>query len=145
MDCCFVCQSSSKPTKVACWRPGAVYRITCRRCLKEGVEGVYWGESGFSAYFCGKQHLEGLATRFQDNVLYRHCLEEHGGAVLTREDFEMTVVSNHRRAITRQSEKGVRISDTVRRKEMGERIILINSKAQFFQPGLVKANYSPVQ
>ena len=57
----------------------------------------------------------------------------------------MTVVSNHRRPITRQSEEGVKISETVKSKEMGERIILMNSKAQFFQPGIVKANYSPVQ
>ena len=61
------------------------------------------------------------------------------------DDFVMTVVNNHLRPIVRQSEEGLLIGETVRRKEMGDRIVLMNNKTQFYQPGIVRASYGPVQ
>ena len=47
---CFVCQSagtsSSPPVRGKCWKPGCVYKIICKKCKSQGVEGVYHGETG---------------------------------------------------------------------------------------------------
>ena len=74
---CFVCLSSEKPTNGACWREGTSYRIECLICQKDGLRSVYFGESGYSGYYRGRFHIQGLKDRKQDSVLYEHELALH--------------------------------------------------------------------
>ena len=68
MDC-FVCETSRDPVKGRCWQEGIVYKITCLVCKNLGFEAQYHGESGFSSYVRGRQHLEGMRNKTQGNVL----------------------------------------------------------------------------
>ena len=139
---CFVCQTATAPTRGSCWKPGAVYKITCKLCAREGKLGVYHGESGHSAYFRSKRHLEALKNRTIDSVLDRHSREEHGDQHLAMKDFQMTVASHHRRSVSRLSEEGINIANSARLKDQGAPVVLMNNKSQFFQPGVARVNFS---
>ena len=53
----------------------------------------------------------------------------------------MTVEGNYARAILRQSQEGVAIATCVREKEMGEKVVVMNSRKEFIQPGVVRPVY----
>ena len=143
---CFVCRTAGRPTNGICWKLGAVYRIDCIRCKLSNLQAVYIGESGFSGYFRGKSHLEALRTGAADSVLHGHNLTFHPEGSMSMRDFQMSIISNHHRPIMRQCQEGLEIAHIMRESEArGRRIILMNSKSQFYQPGVVRARYGPLQ
>ena len=59
-------------------------------------------------------------------------------------DFIMTVEANFTRPILRQSLEGVAIARTIKARDNGDRVILVNSKREFVQPGVVRPVFSPL-
>ena len=114
--------------------------MVCKRCETKGVKAVYWGEPGFSSHYRGKQHQDALRRKQPDSVLYRHILDCHEGQEreMTRDDFRMTTANIHRRPLTRQCEEGLELEHAVRNVEGGARMLLLNSKSEFYQPGVVR-------
>ena len=56
-------------------------------------------------------------------------------------DFKMTITGVHKRPLERLSKEGTAIGRAVSEREKGERIVIMNSKSEFHQPGQVKATY----
>ena len=84
------------------------------------------------------QHLEGLRKKDPEIVLHNHNLERHPDIEMTRKDFRMVVKETFARPVMRQAYKGIRIKDTLDLVAMGALVVLLNSKAEFHQPGLVR-------
>ena len=68
---CFVCTTSSIPTRGNCYREGAAYRLDCLVCARSGTVTVYHGETGFSAYFRGLQHPMYINSNMQYNRKFK--------------------------------------------------------------------------
>ena len=102
------------------------------------MSALYHGETGFSSYFRGRQHLDGFARQVPGNTLYDHQVDHHHREKLTKANFRMTVKSHVKRPILRLSREGVSITHTKKQVERGERVILMNNKSAFYQPGVVK-------
>ena len=139
-----MCFSAKKLTKGLCWREGVAYQIDCLVCLARGVQGLYYGESGFSGYQRGKAHLEGLASRDEDNVMVAHNEICHPDMMLTRKDFRMSVMECFRRPILRQAFEGLSISRSISERERGRNIVLMNSKKEFCQPGTIRPQFKKI-
>ena len=130
-DGCFLCKTSDGPTWGKCWREGVTYQITCLVCLREGRQAVYLGETGYSSYFRGRFHQDGLRNKIADNPLYKHCLECHPAGRMDWRDFKMSVVGQFPRPILRQSHERQLIERAVDQRAGGEGIIILNSKSEF--------------
>ena len=60
--------------------------------------------------------------------------------------FRMSVVDQHSRPILRQSQEGLAISQSIREREEGrKRIILMNSRKEFYQPGIINPSFQPAR
>ena len=99
---------------------------------------TFHGESGFSLYYRGRQHLDGFTRQVPGNTLHDHKVQYHPHEKLTTADFRMTVMSTAKRPIIRLSREGISITHTQKQVERGERVVLMNDKSTFFQPGVVK-------
>ena len=77
-DRCFICERENG-SMGECMRESALYRITCMECKKGEKVSEYWGETGRNCYLRGEEHLTGLTNRQEDNALWKHSWEEHGG------------------------------------------------------------------
>ena len=141
---CFVCRTATKPSKGRCWQQGCCYKITCLECIKEGRKFVYFGESGHSSFYRGNFHVNGLRRKDPGNVLFCHQEQHHPGKVMEMKDFQMEIEGTFPRNISRQSMEGVIISKTVKLRDAGLPIYLMNSKREFYQPGVVRSTISPV-
>ena len=97
-----------------------MYKIECIECLKRGVLGVYHGELGFSPYYRGHFHLEGLRKATRDSVLLAHNWKSHPGMKLTMMNFRMSVVDQYSCPILCQSQEGLAISQSIRERGEGE-------------------------
>ena len=140
-DGCFLCETNAKPTYGNCWLEGVTYQIDCMLCLKDGRKAFYLGETGYSCYFRGCFHQDGLRNQNPENPLHKHNLECHPGGRLSWRDFIMTLRGCFNRPLLRQSQEGQLIGQAVHHKAGGENLILLNSKSEFFQPGVVKESY----
>ena len=109
---------------------------TWHRCL-------FLGESGFSTYYHGRQHLKGLRKRSKGSVLDEYEKEHHQGVRMEMSDFTMKIVENYRRPVLHLSREGLQISTTLRdMRDRKRRIILLKSKAQFYQSAVVRSTFS---
>ena len=120
------------------------YTIRCKVCLGKGVEAKYFGETGFSAYFRMKFHTDTLRRKTKESVLYKHQLEHHPGMTLTQDDFLFRVTGRFGRAITRQCQEGIFINHALDAVKQGDRVVLMNSKSEFLQPGVVERSFKGV-
>ena len=105
---------------------------------------MYHGESGHSSYYGGRYHLEGLASKNPGNVLYCHNLEFHPDSTMSMRDFVMTNEANFDRPILRQSREGVAIANSMRDRDRGFPIIIMNSKKEFLHPGVIRTTFTPL-
>ena len=60
---------------------------------------------------------------------------------MDHKDFTMTITGVHKRPVERLSQEGSAIGRAVGDRERGKRVIIMNSKSEFHQPGQVKATY----
>ena len=113
---CFPCKTGEKPTRGTCWRTGATYSIECRRCARRGIKAVYWGESGFSSHYRGKQHLSAFRRSQQDSALVKHVQDCHQGEEeeMDEDDFVMKTVQTHGRPLTCQCQEGLLLKHSVK-------------------------------
>ena len=129
-----------------CWTRKCTYSITCLPCKREGQITQYWGESGQSGFSRGKSHWEGLKSRSKNNILHQHAEKAHGGMKhsLSHKDFSMEIVKGHGSNLSRQIHEGLLISsqlglrDQEIRKGVSQPRLILNSRTEFNQPGLIK-------
>ena len=84
---------------------------------------VYHGESGYSGYHRGLEHLEGLEKRRKKNSRWRHSLLNHGGE---KTECSISISAIHPTVLARKLRDGCDIV-------LEERDILLNSKVEFLQ------------
>ena len=106
-----------------CHASGISYTIKCKPCQ----DSVYFGESHRNIYTRGREHLKKLAKKDEGSFMHRHQQEKHNGGPA---DFEMKVYRSFKDPLSRQVTEAVLIKN-----HRGE---LLNSKAEFHQPPLVK-------
>ena len=110
--------------------------------MGRGIKSIYFGESGFSSHYRGNQHLSALRRKQQDSALLKHIQDCHeGDEGMDERDFVMETIGNHRRPLSRQSQEGLLLQHAIRDIESGKRLKLMNSKSEFFQPGVVRPAY----
>ena len=88
---------------------------------------MYFGESHRNLYSRGKEHLRKLDKKEEGSFMHKHQVEKHDGAP---GNFEMNVVRSFRDPLSRQVTEAMLIKN-----HGGE---LLNSKAEFYQPPLVR-------
>ena len=62
-----------------CMKESVLYSIKCLECKKKEVTSEYWGETGRDGHTRGGEHLCGLRDRLEENPLWKHLWERHGG------------------------------------------------------------------
>ena len=113
--------------------------------MEKGSLALYFGESGHSPYYRGGFHLNGLKSKNPRNVLYAHNQEHHPELQMTMEDFKMTVEGSFSRPLLRQSMEGVSLARAVKVRDSGcPEIVIMNSKMEFCQPGVINPTFGPV-
>ena len=80
----------------------------------------YWGETGRDCYSRGGEHVRGCRDKSEDNPMWKHIWEEHGGTV-GEEIFTMKMEESFKKPLARQIKESVAI-------EMSKGI-LMNSKS----------------
>lgn len=115
-DDCFVCRSGGKG-KGSCNRENIKYRISCsENCRKKDI---YQGETSYSAYTRGREHLGALNSKDPKSALHNHCQNEHEGNLV---QFRMDITGTfHRDSTLRQISEGVDIQRTSQRRLMNTR------------------------
>ena len=125
-DDCPVCPGGGKQ----CHLCNVAYTIKCKPCQ----DSVYFGESHRNLYTRGKEHVGKLVRKDASSFMHRHQVEKHGGAPA---EFEMRVVRGFKDPMSRQVTEAVMIKN-----HQGQ---LLNSKAEFYQPPLVRVRSEIVQ
>ena len=121
MNDCPVCPQGGGGRQ--CHAGNVCYDIKCKTC----EDAVYYGESHRNLYTRGKEHMNKLRRKEENSFMYKHQVEKHGG---TDVDFQMKVVKKFKDPLSRQVTEAVLIKN-----HRGE---LLNSKAEFYQPPLVR-------
>ena len=145
-------------SKGACWASNATYKISCLKCKDEGRETHYLGETGFTCYTRGSQHLEGLKKRDEDNVLYAHNKDQHreeeDKIPNNPDQFKMEKLKQHSGCLERQSAEGIFIANELRERKRRKRMVgdenpkplmILNSKKEFHQPGMISLKPTVIQ
>ena len=137
---CLICACSGGKG-ISCRRENICYTIECKLCETAAEEGEdkrivrYLGESSRSGYERIKEHVANFVARKEgidedgelsssSSVLWIHSKEEHGGEMVI-EDWKAKIISSHRTALGRQ------VTETVKIRDSGVTIILLNSKDRF--------------
>ena len=116
---CPVCQTGGKKCHVS----GVSYTIKCKPCQ----DSVYYGESHRNLYSRAKEHLRKLDKKEESSFMHKHQVEKHNGEPA---NFQMRVFRSFKDPLSRQVTEAVLIKN--------HRGNLLNSKAEFFQPPLVR-------
>ena len=73
-----------------CTQESACYILQCMECRVKGLDRIYQGETSWSPYNRGMEHLDAVESGCTDHPMVRHAWEEHGGR---KPDFMMSVTS----------------------------------------------------
>ena len=106
-----------------CHQCNICYDVKCCTCK----DAIYYGESHRNLYTRGREHEKKWMKKDENSFMYRHQMEKHNGEPCK---FEMKVVKSCRDPLSRQVTEAVMINN-----HRGE---LMNSKAEFHQPPLVR-------
>ena len=101
---CFVCKSEKGGIK-DCMKEGVLYSIRCEDCKKKNVVSEYWGETGRDCFSRGGEHLKGCREKREDNPMWKHIWESHGGEK-SDEIFTMKMEKGFRKPLSRQKREG---------------------------------------
>ena len=135
----------------ACWRSGPTYRIECTNCLEDGVVGSYTGESGYTAYTRAELHQSGLKAGDPRSALWEHAARLHGArdgeGQQQLNSYKMKVVANYKSSSRRLIAEAILIDQELQAKKESDKIkpgsrVILNSKAQWYQPSLVRMQAS---
>ena len=75
---CFVCRGE-KGGVGSCMKENVLYSIRCEECRRVEKDVEYWGETGRDCYSRGEEHLRGCRERDEDNAMWKHVYDSHGG------------------------------------------------------------------
>ena len=117
---CPACRSGNSKLCHIC---NVCYTVKCIPCQ----DAVYFGESHRNLYSRGREHEKKLERKEDSSFMFRHQVEKHNSRPV---EFEMKVVRSFRDPLTRQVTEAVMIKN-----HRGE---LLNSKAEFHQPSLMR-------
>ena len=106
-----------------CRVESCVYEIKCAICEGKGIRKVYIGETGKSGWERASQHWRDWRRKDSESSLHKHDMNEHEGK-LKKTDMKMRIISKPRKALQRQVEEAVRISEE-------EPEALMNSKSEY--------------
>ena len=96
-----------------------------------------------------------MRKRKKDNVLHEHKEEFHKDEQMTEDDFKMKITGRYHSSLARQTSEALQIAaqikmrDKLKREKSQKRILVLNSKKQFHQPGVIRSkpsttpNYDP--
>ena len=106
-----------------CKRRNITYKTSCIKCLEEGKEATYYGESSRTAFERGLEHAGDFLSEKSDSHILKHQLTEHPelGKNLR---FSMKVIRQHKSAFQRQVHEAVII-------QMNENTNILNSKGEY--------------
>ena len=113
----------------------------CKLCASQGKTTLYYGESGFSSFTRGKNHLDGLKNCNPENVLFQHERECHSTKRMGLEDYTMEVTGTFSRPVVRQSQEGTMLANAIRARDLGVDMKLLNSRMEFHQAGLINPRF----
>ena len=113
---CFVCTSNGKG-KRNCNKQNIKYTISCmEEC---GKKDIYQGETSYSAYTRGQEHIGKFNRRDSNSMLHNHCQNEHHGNIVR---FRMDITGTfHQDPTLRQISEGVDIERTNTKRLMNTR------------------------
>ena len=111
--------------------PSQVYRGSCKLCGEDEITSEYWGESAFCGSYRSGQHESDVDGRKESNAFYKHLRLFHPDAPGGIENFDIKVMSVHKKPLTRQKTEAVKIATSTATN-------LLNSKAEHRQPALLR-------
>ena len=80
----------------------------------------------------------------KDKVLHLHKVLYHPGRQAGIKQFKMRLIANYARPIAHQSREGTEIQSVLEDQKYGKKIILMNSRNDFYQPGVVRSHHAPL-
>ena len=110
-----------------------LYKGTCNTCAMQNITAVYYGETGFSAYYRGGQHDKAIRSHDLENAFAKHLHLYHPEAEGDTTMFTMKVVQSFTKPLPRQITEAVMIDKA--RTDVNNTISL-NSRAEFRQPAI---------
>ena len=108
---------------------------------------IYFGESARCGYLRGFEHLDGYIKNYYNNILYVHHKMHHKNMKKSTNNFKMVLTGNYKTPTERQTSEGVQISNLIKERDRklkissdrtNPEIIILNSKNQFHQPGIIR-------
>ena len=120
-----------------CRKEGIVYRGKCVTCSEEGIQSVYIGESGRSAFVRGQQHLKAIRNRTESNAFAKHNKESHNNRRDTK--FKIDVLKTYRKPLERQIREGIEILHTIDQADN-----VLNSKLDHYQPAIRRITFDNI-
>ena len=108
---CLVCNGGDEEEGGDCRESGVTYKVKCLAPSEDDPEQIcgepYNGETGRNGYSTGGEHVEDLNHEREHSVLWRHCVDKHGGV---KQKFRMVIQDRSRNDPTkRQILEAVRI------------------------------------
>ena len=102
---CFICSTGGRGP---CDAPGVSYDIICLDCDDDNrYDDKYIGETSYSGYTRGGEHLNDLRLKKTKCRMYRHMMEKHNGL---RPNFQMNVTGVYGKdTMLRQISEAIRI------------------------------------
>ena len=135
-----MCNSSEGGSGGKCWKQNITYSLECQICkIVNDTLVIYHGESSRSGFSRGLEHGEGLEKKTDGNPLWKHCRDKHNSDNLTIDNFTMKLTGTYRGPLRRQTAEGCFISNSIKKRDKErQKIVILNSRSQFHQPGIVK-------
>ena len=127
---CYVCESGGKGG-ASHTKSGAHYSAICKLCAEKGVNAIYNGESGRSAYFRSKQHKSDITNCRTSNALAKHLEIYHKNDVGNTDAFKFKSEKVFSKCLDRQVMEGVAITNS-------KCDILMNSRGEYHQPAVTR-------
>ena len=141
---CLMCNSVEDGSGEKCWINNITYAIECLKCwTKDRTKVIYHGESSRSGYSRGLEHTEDLQKSVEGSPLWDHCRDSHDSLQLPLNNFKMTLTGAYKGPLKRQTAEGCLITKSIMdRDRKNMKIKILNSKNQFYQPGIVRTKVS---
>ena len=106
------CAQRGKGGIGSCMKESVLYSIRCDECKKRDKTVEYWGETGRDCYSRGGEHLKGCRESKEDNPMWKHLWETHGGEK-GEEIFTMKMEKGFKKSRTRGYKTPVLVKGTV--------------------------------
>ena len=114
-----------------CHKGNVCYTMECKF---EGCDAGYDGETHRNAYTRGLEHMKKYARKDETSFIYKHQAEKHNSQPAK---FGMRVAGSFKDPLSRQVTEAVMIKN--------HQGTLLNSKAEFHQPPLVRVRQEIIQ